>query len=147
MNTPNPYVGRNIEELNEALRDIQAIIERAKEYGKQFPHQTLISELAEVERGYILLAINESGAPKALIININDITPTFDASGYDTVFVCFNTPPSMKDVDATQDTLGKLYQGFLDYRTNFLCAFSSADMPVSPVKYQLTVNPNYNVPF
>ncbi len=147
MNTPNPYVGRNIEELNEALRDIQAIIERAKEYGKQFPHQSLIWELAEAERGYIILAIQDSNAPKALIININDLTPSVSVRGYDTVFVYFNSNPSAKLIAEVGDTTGKLWQGIIEYRANFLYAFSSADMPVSPTGYQLTTTKNYNVPF
>ncbi len=145
MNTPNPYTGRNIEELNEALRDIQAIIERAKEYGKQFPHQSLIGELAEVERGYILLAISESNAPKALIVNINDIP--LNSVGYDAVFVCFNFAPSARDIESVQRVVCKLWQGIIEYRANFLYAFSSPDMPVSPTGYQLTVSLNYNVPF
>ncbi len=147
MTTPNPYLGHDIHVLNNALYDLAQIITRAKEYGKQFPHQLLISELAEVERGYVLMAIKESDAPKALIVNINDLTDDTDVKEYNTVFVYFNSAPSARLLDSVSNDIGKQWQGIVEYRTNLLYAFSSPDMPVSPNGYQLTSTQNYNVPF
>jgi len=82
-----------------------------------------------------------------LIININDLTPSVSVRGYDTVFVYFNSSPSAKLIAEVGDTTGKQWQCIIEYRTNFLYAFSSPDMPVSPTSYSLTVSLNYNVPF